>query len=301
MKNRIISHFLLAVIAGLVSVGGVAQGADRLAESFIKPPNEARPWAYWFWLNGNITKQGITSDLEAMKRVGIGGVLIMEVDQGAPVGPVDFMGPAWRELFQQVVKEARRLGLEVNMNNDAGWNGSGGPWIKPEQAMQKVVWSETNFAGPAHFDGTLPQPATVAGFYRDISVLAFPACGAYRIEHVRSKAAYQLGPVGASAPTNLPPEMVIERNGPANISPKMDRNGRLVWDVPEGQWTVMRFGHTCTGVENAPAPKTGRGLECDKLSKEGIDGEFRGHDGQADRGQSDQARPEEAGPRDDAH
>ena len=70
--------------------------------------------------------------------------------------------------------------------------------------------------------------------------------------------------------------MVIERNGAANISPKMDRNGRLVWDVPKGQWTVMRFGHTCTGVENAPAPKTGRGLECDKLSKEAAEGDFHG-------------------------
>ena len=54
------------------------------------------------------------------------------------------MSPQWRELFKHVVAEAQRLGLEVNMNNDAGWNGSGGPWIKPEQSMQKVVWSETN-------------------------------------------------------------------------------------------------------------------------------------------------------------
>ena len=93
-----------------------------------------------------------------MQRVGIGGALIMEVDQGAPVGPVDFMGPAWRDLFRHVHAEARRLGLEINMNDDAGWNGSGGPWIKPEKSMQEIVWTETNVAGPKHFEGVLPQP-----------------------------------------------------------------------------------------------------------------------------------------------
>ena len=60
--------------------------AGDLAKEFASPPDAARPWVYWFWLNGNINREGITADLEAMKRAGIGGVLIMEVDQGAPAG-----------------------------------------------------------------------------------------------------------------------------------------------------------------------------------------------------------------------
>ena len=92
---------------------------------------DTKPWVYWFWLNGNITRAGITADLEAMARVGIGGVLIMEVDQGAPVGPVYFASDTWRELFRHAVVEADRLGLQVNMNNDAGWCGSGGMVIVP--------------------------------------------------------------------------------------------------------------------------------------------------------------------------
>src|SRR5437879_3991005 len=133
---------LYGLIWLLVFMGGNVLGAQKhptLEEEFLHPPDSARPWVYWFWLNGNITSNGITADLEAMKRVGIGGVLIMEVNQGAPVGPIDFMSPRWRDLFKHVVGEARRLNLEVNMNNDAGWNGSGGPWIRPEQSMQKVV------------------------------------------------------------------------------------------------------------------------------------------------------------------
>lgn len=250
--------------------------AANLEKDFKSPPPSARPWVYWFWLNGNIAREGITADLEAMKRVGIGGVLIMEVDQGAPVGPVDFMSPEWREMFKHVVSEAQRLGLEVNMNNDAGWNGSGGPWIKPEQSMQKVVFTETDVEGAKRFEGVLPQPEAVAGFYRDITVLAFPAPGSYRIPDIQVRAAYHMGGVGPMQESNLPPEMVIPKDNIVDISAQMDGNGKLSWDVPPGKWTIVRFGHTSTGAENSPSPATGRGLECDKLSKEGSEANFDG-------------------------
>ena len=128
-------------------------------------------------MSGNLSKEGITADLEALQRVGIGGVLYMEVDQGAPNGPADFGGPLWRNLFQHACKEANRLGLEINMNNDAGWCGSGGPWITPELSMQRVVWSETVIAGPKSFDGPLARPEAMRGFYQDIAVLAMPDAG----------------------------------------------------------------------------------------------------------------------------
>ena len=266
---------ILALVA-LVSVCQASEPSNVLEKAFAHPPDDANPWVYWFWLNNNITSNGITADLEAMRRVGIGGVLIMEVDQGAPVGPVAFMSPQWRELFKHVAAEAQRLGLEVNMNNDAGWNGSGGPWIKPEQSMQKVVWSETNLTGPVRFEGTLAQPKAMAGFYRDIAVQAFPTPGTNRIDKIKVKAGYEVGHVGATLQTNLPPDTVIERARISDLSGKMDNTGRLVWDVPPGQWAVLRFGHTSTGVECLPAPASGRGLECDKLSKEGIEANFAG-------------------------
>ncbi|MBI4559252.1 MAG: hypothetical protein HY706_16830 [Candidatus Hydrogenedentes bacterium] len=262
----------------LAATGGAysAESSENLRAGFAHPPDSARPWVYWFWLNGNITREGITADLEAMERVGIGGVLIMEVDQGTPVGPVDFMSDRWRELFQHVVAEAERLGLEVNMNDDAGWNGSGGPWIKPEQSMQKVVWTETEVEGPKRFEGTLPQPEAVASYYRDISVLAFPTPGPYRIDNIEQKACYRVGFIYPGIPPEIPRENTIERSQIADLSAQMDNEGRLVWEVPAGKWTVMRFGHTSTGATNEPSPATGRGLECDKLSKEGIEANFAG-------------------------
>jgi len=276
IQTAVCSAVAALLLSGLYCVCQGAGPASELEKSFVQPPDSARPWVYWFWLNGNITREGITADLEAMKRVGIGGVLIMEVDQGAPLGPIAFMSPPWRELFRHVVAEAQRLGLEVNMNDDAGWNGSGGPWIKPEQSMQKVVWSETNLEGPKRFEGVLPQPEAVAGYYRDIAVLAFPTPGTFRIDNIQGKAAYERRGVALASETKLPPEMVIERTRITNLSAQMDKEDRLTWDVPAGQWTVLRLGHTSTGVMNAPAPESGRGLECDKLSKEGIEAQFAG-------------------------
>src|SRR3974390_1605743 len=167
-------RILLAILV-VASYANMADAAGYLSQVFPRPPQSARPWVYWFPLSGNLSKEGITADLEALQRAGIGGVLYMEVDQGAPKGPADFAGPLWRELLQHACKEAKRLGLEINMNNDAGWCGSGGPWISPELSMQRVVWTETVVEGPKSFDEALARPQAVRDYYEDIAVLAMPA------------------------------------------------------------------------------------------------------------------------------
>ncbi|MFA6544022.1 MAG: glycosyl hydrolase, partial [Limisphaerales bacterium] len=127
----------LALAALMLAPLAALHAADPLARGFAQPPPSVRPWVYLFPLDGNLTSNGITADLEAMQRAGIGGVLYMETDQGTPRGQAKFAGPQWRDLFKHLCNESRRLGLEVNMNNDAGWCGSGGPWITPELSMQK--------------------------------------------------------------------------------------------------------------------------------------------------------------------
>jgi hypothetical protein len=276
--NRICLRILLTLAAiGATIAASWAAPPAGLAKDFAKPPDSARPWVYWFWLNGNMTKEGVTADLEAMKRVGIGGVLIMEVDQGAPVGPLDFASPQWRELFKHVCSEAARLGLEVNMNDDAGWNGSGGPWITPDKAMQKVVWTETAVEGPTEFNEVLKQPETNHNYYRDIEVIAFPATGTYRIADIGGKSGlYRQGFPSLAAYGNAPADSVIDRANVKILSGKMGADGKLRWSVPAGRWTIMRLGYTPTGSVNAPAPASGTGLECDKLSKEGSQAAFDG-------------------------
>src|SRR5690349_20014980 len=88
--------FLLCIT--LSSGPNRAWAATDLEQGFAHPPDAARPWVYWFPLDGNITSNGITADLEAMQRVGIGGVLYMETEQGTPRGLADFGGPLWRAL-----------------------------------------------------------------------------------------------------------------------------------------------------------------------------------------------------------
>jgi len=253
---------------------------NDLARGFAQVPDDARPWVYWFWLDGNISREGITADLEAMKRAGIGGVLIMEVDQGAPAGPARFGSPAWRELFAFMLAEANRLGLEVNMNNDGGWTGSGGPWIKPEQAMQRLVWSEVTVEESAAEPIVLPQPPVAEGYYRDVAVLAFPRpAEPARIAGIAAKSLAQpmnITPVLPAEVAEPPADQVIPREAVVDLSDRMDAQGRLRWSVPAGRWTILRFGHTPTGARNHPSPAEGRGLECDKLSPEGADAMFAG-------------------------
>ncbi|HEY5915358.1 MAG TPA: glycosyl hydrolase [Verrucomicrobiae bacterium] len=274
------SGCLAAVLFGAVCADNASGGESRgsLERNFIRPPASARPWVYWFWLNGNITSNGITADLEAMQRVGIGGVLIMEVDQGTPKGPAGFGTPPWRALFQHVCAEAHRLGLEVNMNNDAGWCGSGAPFITPDLAMQKLVWSETNIQGPLKFEGTLEQPKAVADYYRDIAVLTFPTpAGDARIPDIDGKAAFV--PKQLQVTSNfraVPVEQAIPRSSVRVITPGISADGKFSWDVPAGKWTVLRLGHTPTGKDNHPAPEAGRGLESDKLSKTATEVMFDG-------------------------
>jgi hypothetical protein len=273
----------LILAAAIVAASGSpallpAACADALSASFTKPPASARPWVYWFWLNGNITRQGITADLEAMKRVGIGGVLIMEVDQGAPAGPAVFAGGPWRELFKFAVTEADRLGLEINMNNDAGWCGSGGPWITPELSMQKVVWTQTTVHGGAAVSVDLKAPEKVADYYQDISVLAFPtpAPGA-SIPDLRGKSSLdrQEFPAAPAIYPTAPASQTVARSAVVDLTSQCV-NGHLTWNPPAGEWTVLRVGHTSTGVVNHPAPTGGLGLESDKLTKKGTEAAFAG-------------------------
>src|ERR1017187_10357927 len=169
------SRLLLgSALLGLVFTAAAAS-TDPLETGFLNPPDSAKPQTWWHWMNGNITRAGITADLEAMKQIGLGGATIVNVDCGIPRGNVPSMSPKWRVDFIFAVQEANRLGLKLCVENCAGWSSSGGPWNTATNAMQRLTSSETRVQGPAVFDAVLPQPPVTLGFYRDIAVLAFEA------------------------------------------------------------------------------------------------------------------------------
>lgn len=166
---------LLLTLLLAASVGLRANEAGHLERDFNHPPRAAQPWAWWFWNDGNISAEGIRKDLAEMDRVGMGGINLFNVAAGVPPGPVRFMSPAWLDMVRLSGEEAKRRGMPFIMHNVAGWSGSGGPWVKLEESMQILTWSETTVQGTgAAITLELPQPATIAGHYRDIAVLAFP-------------------------------------------------------------------------------------------------------------------------------
>lgn len=353
----------------LLSLCATANAADALRAGFQSPPDSAKPQTWWHWMNGNITKAGITADLEAMQRIGLGGATIVNVDCDIPAGPVKFMSPEWRECFKFAVQEADRLGLKICVENCAGWSSSGGPWITPANAMQKLTFSETKVKGGVHYNDILKQPPTTLDYYKDIAVLAYqpkikpkpPATegnGTFALKQAfyqsavgtrrndvtakvqelidkKTKAVEVKNVTFGSDPapgevkeislvftvdgrdenltieeggTLLLPNNVdqlsiarkLERTGASityvsppsaervadsepiplgqvlDLTDKMDQAGRLQWEVPAGEWRILRIGHTPTGKKNHPSPAEGLGLEVDKMSKPALDAHWNG-------------------------
>lgn len=203
LSSKIINPVLIFCASMLPLSGCVdlqrKQADDVISlEQFTEPTGEARPRVWWHWMNGNISEEGIVADLEWMSRVGIGGVQNFDAAMATPVvvdQRLSYMSPQWQQAFRTAVTKADELGLEVAVASSPGWSLTGGPWVTPEDAMKKLVWTETYIEGGQSIEKTLPQPASVVGpyqtikakykhghnpeaipdsFYRDISVIAFP-------------------------------------------------------------------------------------------------------------------------------
>ncbi|MDN3663961.1 glycosyl hydrolase [Algibacter miyuki] len=244
-----------------------------LETGFQSPPNEAKARTWWHWISGNVSKSGITKDLEAMKEVGIQEAQLFNVKLEFPDGPVKYLSEEWLDLFHFSAKEAKRLGLELTFHNSAGWSSSGGPWITPEYAMQITVFTEVTVQGGKLFKDQLPQPKTKLNYYKDIAVLAFPKPQTdikidgldYKnlTDRIRNHLLPDTKAITASA--------VINKNDIIDLTSKITKDGFIEWNVPKGEWIILRLGHTPTGKSNHPAPDGGRGLEVDKMSKKAVD------------------------------
>lgn len=156
---------------------GRAQGAgDGLKAGFVTPPASTRPLVYWQWVNGNVTEDGIRRDLEWMHRVGVGGVMLMDIAFRTPPVPqyverrVAFGSPEWVSAVRFTAAEAGRLGLSFGAQSSGGWSVSGGPDVPPDDGMKKLVWSETvvtpGSAGPIRLE---PLPA-LSGPYQTVPI-----------------------------------------------------------------------------------------------------------------------------------
>ncbi|HOQ05820.1 MAG TPA: glycosyl hydrolase [Anaerohalosphaeraceae bacterium] len=147
-------------------------------QEFHNPPAWAGVRCWWWWLNSNVTAEAITRDLEEMKAKGFSGAMIFDAggaDQRGnaqvPAGPL-FGSPEWVKLYQHALREAQRLGLELGLSIQSGWN-LGGPIVTADWAAKQLTWSEVQIEGPQQYKQKLPTPEN-RNWYRDIAVLAFP-------------------------------------------------------------------------------------------------------------------------------
>lgn len=422
MKN---SLFILSLTGlCLIFAGCNKQSDDGLdIQQFINPPQQSKVHTWWHWMDGAITKEGITRDLEAMKEQGISQATILNIglfknrDFGVP--RVDFNTEQWYEMFKWAVSEANRLGITLGAHNCDGWSSSGGPWIKPQNAMKQYSWAKTQVTGGQTISIDLPKPFAVDSFYADVAVLAYKQDGSankftvaktivshndsligntltdgspvsavklsknskitiafeqdfeaseitlhprkafmwgdlnevsaifslsastngksykkitdlkmrglnknfsfqfekakarfFRLEvtelnninewlsytlaeihlsEAGGKPAYspgilfhqeKVGAVKIALPNHLDSvsEQTAGNLAPADIvdlTGKLTPDGKLNWNAPAGNWTIVRFGYTITDAHNAPATPNGYGRECDKMDSAAVSLHFK--------------------------
>ena len=294
LKRLCRTKVLAMMMATTLSLWASAATGDERADHFLNPPESARPWVYWYFQDGNLTREGMKADLESMKKAGIGGALYLETTAwGIPKGPVKFMSPAWQELIIAAIRDCERLGLEFSLGTGPGWCGAGGPWIKPDNAMQQIVGKAIEVSGPKHIHLALPQPEPCDPFfgrgtlpqrllkewqeyYKDVAVIAYPTPSTdYRLADADEKALYYRAPFTTGAvqaylppdPTVLPAGACIARNQVVELTDKLAVDGTFSWDVPPGHWTILRLGRTLTGQTTRPAPEPGLGWETGKFEQ----------------------------------
>ncbi len=418
MKNLfILAAAIVFILTGCQSSSPVDFSA--IESGFVTPPDSLKTGSYWYWINDNISKEAVVEELQAMKQVGINRVYIGNIglspEEYPKYGKVEFLSDEWWDITHTAMKMAGELNIELGLFNCPGWSQSGGPWIKPEQAMRYLASSELRVKGPQKLNVKLKQPAAD---FQDVKVLAwqvpadygknlFQASGVQMIfsdskiknnpsagnstryllpegdesyigialpqpTAARSLIIYPSGitrtdcellakkgndfvsvkkftidrtnvllnvgfeplaPVAVSFPETessefrivfrqtkkgsgiadivltptpmverfaektlakmyqktLPPwdeymwieqpevkdaSLLIDPGKVTDISQHLTADGTLTWDVPEGEWIIMRTGMTPTGVVNAQSPPPGRGLEVDKMNKKYVTGHF---------------------------
>ena len=247
-----------AVLLVIVTLGGIGCTANtaylELASGFKDPGKQARPRAYWNWLNGDVTLDGLTRDLEEAKDKGLAGLEIWDTeamrnpDGFVPTGP-PFMGPESVAAMHHCIKEAKRLGLELGLITSSGWN-AGGPWVPPELASKNMFFSNVVINGPVQITRKLPFPKVPRrcpkgedGFpkwYLDVAVLAWP---------------------------DSEDKVITDVSKVINLIDKF-KDGELTWDVPSGKWQIVRYVCSNNGQQLIAASPNSKGPFIDFLDPE---------------------------------
>ena len=228
-----------------------------------------KPWTFWYWMYGAVSKEGIKADLKCMKDIGLGGCYLMPIrgtdDKGAPLNPpqggkwAETLSPHFWEMVDYAFQQADSLSLQMGIHICDGFALAGGPWITPAESMQKIVFSEDLFVGSVqdmvHRNGglVLPRPEGVDGYYEDIATFAIPLTRSYFIPFL----------------DNFDLQRDVEKV-PVTMSPTMTRNDKGIFAASEAAWIAfdLRGKHEYTNIEIAA---NGTNMQAQRMAVEASD------------------------------
>jgi hypothetical protein len=221
---------------------------DQLERDFQEPPNSAKPRAWWFLGDGNVTQEGIRKDLEWMKSVGFGGFMRADFAMGTPqiVKRVEYMSPEWMDDFKYTTELADQLGFQMGTSATPGWSASGGPWVPPSQGMKKFVWTERRVVGGKPFSGKLAHPPTEIGPFQNLDIKDAPGSAELTLPDPwyadAAVVAYRL-PENDQSMAELQPK-VTSSGGNFDLAKLTDgdyANGTLLPPAPVGEKSWIQF------------------------------------------------------------
>ncbi|MEG2370847.1 MAG: glycosyl hydrolase [Alistipes sp.] len=176
MKTIILlSACLFALACNACNRFPASLSSKELEAGFVSTPDSIQTSIYWYWISDHISEEGVVKDLQSMKRIGINRAFIGNIgldERESGVGRVKFNSEEWWRIVHTALKTASELGIEIGIFNSPGWSQSGGPWVKPTQAMRYLATTSTTVMGGRLLTVTLPRPQ---GDFEDVKVVAFPA------------------------------------------------------------------------------------------------------------------------------
>lgn len=230
--------------------------SSKLQRTFLTPPDGDRVGVFWDWMGGQISRYGITKDLEAMTAQGIGKVLVMVMPDQLVVstvwefsdypGKVKVLSDEWFAMVHFAISECDRLGMEFNIFICPGWSHVGGPWIDAEHSLKILRYHDYGVTGPSLFSinyNDASDSVRKFPYHKEIATLAFenPTAGeAVKIEDV------------------------------VDLTDRLDADGTLRFSVPEGNWTIRRIYLNGPNSTTKPPPKEGLGPECDRMDPKAV-------------------------------
>lgn len=163
-----------AALTAAMAITGACTSTEELARDFATPPETVQTGIYWYWISGNISEEGVVRDLHAMKRAGINRAFIGNIGQDGLYTErnVLMMSDEWWKILHTALKTASELDIEIGVFNSPGWSQSGGPWVKPDEAMRYLASAQIEVEGPRHIETKIEAPAAD---FEDVRTIAYPA------------------------------------------------------------------------------------------------------------------------------